>query len=229
MVMLRLHGYPVSNYFNAVRASLIEKGAPFEVVMERASQDDAFLRRSAMGKIPYLETNQGCIAETVSILEYIEDTAPGLPLYPSDTFARAKVRQVMNIIQVYIDTPMRTLFPGVFMGGSNAPETVGATRFVLDRAIAALCRILTPDPFLMGPVPTHADFLAFYTFDLGERVFSHVYGESLLERIPGVPQWFAMMQIRPSTQIVQSDFSPAFAAYLRDRNAAWREPELALS
>src|SRR3546814_8444654 len=50
---LRLHGYPVSQYFNAARAALIEKGTDFQVIPTRAAQDDAFLAHSAMGKIPY--------------------------------------------------------------------------------------------------------------------------------------------------------------------------------
>src|SRR3546814_11435296 len=68
---LRLHGYPVSQYFNAARAALIEKGTDFQVIPTRAAQDDAFLAPSAMGKIPYLVTPHGSIAETVAILEYI--------------------------------------------------------------------------------------------------------------------------------------------------------------
>src|SRR3546814_2582987 len=39
---LRLHGYPVSQYFNAARAALIEKGTDFQVIPTRAAQDDAF-------------------------------------------------------------------------------------------------------------------------------------------------------------------------------------------
>ena len=72
----RLHGHPVSNYFNTVFAALIEKDASFEIVQVGASQDEAFLARSPMGKIPYLETAQGCIAETVAIVEYLEDEIP---------------------------------------------------------------------------------------------------------------------------------------------------------
>lgn len=222
---LVLHGYPVSNYFNAARAALIEKGVDFTIVPTRATQDDAFLARSAMGKIPYLETPEGCIAETVAILEYLEDSLLGAPLHPADAFDRARVRQVMNIVQLYVETPLRSLFPGVFMGGANAPETVAAARPVIDRAMRALSHLVTPSPFLLGGRLTHADLFAFYTFDIGERVMRFTYGASLIAAVPGLGDWFVVMAQRPSTRIVLADFHPAFAAYLLDKAAAWHEPE----
>jgi glutathione S-transferase len=222
---LVLHGYPVSNYFNSVHAALIEKGADFTVVPTRASQDDAFLARSAMGKIPYLRTPDGCIAETVAILEYIEETVAGVPLYPADAFERARARQVINIVQVYVEAPLRSLFPGVFMGGENAPQTVAAVRTVVDRATRALGHLIAPDPFLMGARLTYADLFAFYTVDVGERVMRFSYGVSLLDSVAGLRDWYDTMAMRPSSRAVLADFTPAFAAYLRDKGAAWHEPE----
>lgn len=222
---LALHGYPVSNYFNAARAALIEKGAAFTVVPTRAAQDDAFLAQSAMGKIPYLRTDEGCIAETVAILEYIEEAVPGVPLYPSDAFERARARQVINIVQVYVEAPLRSLFPGVFMGGVNAPETIAAVRPVVDRAMRALDNLVRPAPFLLGAQLTHADLFAFYSFDVGERVMQFSYGASLLDSIADLRDWYAMMATRSSSRTVLADFTPAFAAYLRDKAAAWHEPE----
>lgn len=223
---LRLHGHPVSNYFNAVRGALIEKGVAFEVVVEGARQDDAFLARSAMGKIPYLETPHGCIAETVAILDYLEEAGGGIALLPGDPFARAKVRQVVNIVQVYVEAPLRTLFPGVFMGSSNAPGTIAAARLVLDRAMRALGHLAEPNPFLLGETLTIADLFAFYTFDIGERVARFSWDSSLLDQVPGLRGWFDRMAARSGSRAVLADFDTAFAAYLRDKAAAWREPEL---
>src|SRR3546814_9424311 len=83
---LRLHCYPVIQYFNAARAALIEKGTDFQVIPTRAAQDEAFLAHSAMGKIPYPVTPHGSIAETVAILESIEETSGRIPLYPAAAF-----------------------------------------------------------------------------------------------------------------------------------------------
>jgi len=189
---IALHGYAVSNYFNAARAALIEAGVAFSVVPTRASGDEAFLAQSAMGKIPFLRTPQGCIAETVAILEYIEDALGGDPLYPADPFARARVRQVINVVQVYVEVPLRGLFPGVFMGGVNAPEAIAGTRSVVERAMRALGRLVTLSPFLMGEAITHADLFAYYALDVGERVWQFTYGTSLLDSVVGLRAWHAM-------------------------------------
>lgn len=223
---LVLHGYPVSNYFNAARAVLIEKGADFTVIPTRAAQDDAFLTASAMGKIPYLRTPHGCIAETVAILEYVEDSMPGMPLYPADAYERARARQIINIVQLYVEVPLRSLYAGVFMGGANTPDMIAAVRPVVDRAMRALSHLVTPAPFLLGGQLTHADLFAFYHFDLGERVMQFTYGASLLDAVEGLREWHETMAARPSTRAVLADFHPAFAAYLRDKGAAWHEPEL---
>src|SRR3546814_19949660 len=88
-------------------------------------------------KIPYRVTPNGSIAETVGILEYMEETSGCIPLYPADAFGRARARQVINIAQVYIEAPLRSLFPGVFMGGVNDPATIAAVRPLVERAMRA--------------------------------------------------------------------------------------------
>lgn len=223
---LRLHGYPVSNYFNTARAALIEKGLSGDFVPTRAEQDEAFLSVSPMGKIPYLMTEQGGIAETVAILEYLEDIQPEPPLLPADPFARARVRQVVNIVQVYVEAPLRSLFPGVFMGGKNEPLVVASARPTIERGMRALSYLVAPRPFLMGGELTLADLFAFYTFDVGDRLTRFVYDWSLLGSLPGLRDWHGMMAGRASSRVVLADFATAFEAYLRDKGAAWREPEM---
>src|SRR5690554_7676372 len=63
-LMLRLHGFAVSNYFNMVKLALLEKGIPFEINTVRGNQSPEFLAISPRGKVPCLETEQGFINET---------------------------------------------------------------------------------------------------------------------------------------------------------------------
>jgi glutathione S-transferase len=219
---LRLHGYPVSNYFNAVRAALIEQQRDFDIVLVRASQDPAFLARSPMGKIPVLETPSGWISETVAILEYLEDTGPAVPLHPGDPFLRARARQAMNIVQMYVEAPVRSLFPGVFGQASNAPELVESVRQMLVRAIGALERLHPSSTFLLGPEPGMADLFAYYSVDIADRVTRYVYGQSLLHQSEALRAWFDRMGQRASTQVVMGDFEIAFKEYLAEKNSPYR-------
>lgn len=219
---LRLHGYPVSNYFNIAHAALLEKQATFEVVSLRASREPHFLALSPMGKIPVLETPHGWLAETIAILEYLEDTIDSPTLYPTDAFLRARARQIINIVQMYVEVPARSLFPGVFSSGTNSMSAVNAARETLDRSTAALNRIARPAPFLLGAALSYADLFAFYCLDIAERVTRFVYGRSILAELPAWAGWSERIAARDSTRAVLADFHPAFAAYLADHKAAYR-------
>jgi glutathione S-transferase len=218
---LRLHGYPVSNYFNIARAALIEKGVAFEVVIIRASQSPEFLAANPMGKIPILETPQGWVAETVAILEYLEDTLAVPALHPAEPYQRARGRQIINVVQMYVEAQIRVLFPGVFLGSRNADATIDAARLVLDRAVQALSRLMTPNPYLLGASLSHADLFAFYCLDIADRVTRSVYGRSLTSQIGGLADWSRCMANRRSTHVVFADFYPAFAKYLAGHAAAY--------
>lgn len=218
---LRLHGYAVSNYFNIAHAALIETGRDFALITRRASQEPEFLQVSPMGKIPVLETPQGWIAETVAILGYIEDTMPSPTLHAQDSFLRARERQVMNIVQIYVEAPVRSLFPGTFLGGTNTPDAIQAARATLDRATSALRQLVSPRPFLLGESISYADLYAYYCLDIAERVTGFVYDRSILAEL-GLQAWSAHMTQRHSTQTVLASFEDAFSGYLADKQAAYQ-------
>src|SRR3546814_5749283 len=107
-------------------------------------------------------TPDGCLAETVAILEYLEDAIDGPALYPADPFARARARQLINVVQMYVEVPVRSLFLGVFADGANSDATVASVRTTLDRATEALRRLTAPSPWLRGDAFCLAAIFAFY-------------------------------------------------------------------
>jgi len=108
--MLKLHGFPVSNYTNMVELALLEKGLPFKYVLTFPEPTPAFLARSPRGKVPFLDTPQGFINEASVILEYLEDVDPTRRLLPEQPQARATVRALMKEIELYIELPARSCF-----------------------------------------------------------------------------------------------------------------------
>lgn len=221
MTGLRLLGYPVSNYVNIVRAALLEKDLPFEFVETRASQETAFRALSPLGKIPVLETGEGCLTETVAILDYLDDAFPDVLLRPANPFECARGRQTINIIQLYVEAQVRQLFAGVFMGGTNLPSTVTSVRPMLDRATAALSHLLAPRPFFLGDRPGQVDLFAYYNLDIADRVTRFVYDRSIIDEIGGLADWTSAMQVRASTRLVTADFEASFLTYLAAHGAAY--------
>ncbi len=68
--MLRLHGFSSSNYYNAVKLALLEKGLEFDEVLTYTGADEhhqpEYLEKSPLGKVPCLETDDGFISESRS-------------------------------------------------------------------------------------------------------------------------------------------------------------------
>lgn len=220
-----LHGHSVSNWFNCARAAMIEKGMDGRFVPVSASAEPEFLEQSAMGKVPWLETARGGLAETVAILEFLEETVDGPALMPTGAFERGRVRQIVNIAQVYIEVPMRALYPCTFMGEDAALAPMDSSFETAGRAMRALDRLCEFAPFLHGNSLTLADLVAFYVFEVANRVAWHLRKESLFDGRPCFQQWDAVMRQRESTRVVLADFAPAFAEYRRAKGAAFDEAQ----
>ena len=90
---IKLYGFPISNYYNVVKAVMIEKGMDFEEVLVKPSQDADYLGQSPMGKVPCMETQQGFLTETGVMLDYLDSLGEGPTLFPADAFAKAFARR----------------------------------------------------------------------------------------------------------------------------------------
>ena len=64
---------------------------------EQASEEHVS-KRNVMAQVPAFEVGGDIIAQSLAILEYIEETADGHALLPKSPIQRAKVREICNII-----------------------------------------------------------------------------------------------------------------------------------
>jgi maleylacetoacetate isomerase len=122
-----------------VRWALAVKGVPFTSVpvnILAGEQMSAEHRaRNPMAHVPALWIDGRCLAESVSIIEYLEETRPAPALYPREPWARARVRQVVELINSGIQ-PLQNL---VVLGHrSKDPEEQKAwAHFFNERGLAA--------------------------------------------------------------------------------------------
>ncbi|WP_461521759.1 glutathione S-transferase family protein [Porticoccus sp.] len=195
--MLKLYGFHVSNYFNMVKLALLEKGFEFEEIRTYPSQEPQFLNMSPMGKVPCLEAREGCLTETSVILEFLEDVIPEVPLLPADPFARAKVRELMKVCELYIELPSRRLYNGVFYGGNNSQQTIDEVRPQVERGLKALAKLAHFNPYLAGKDFSYADIVAYHTFGAVERTMQVVYGWNVMDEVPGLRGWRETVASRP--------------------------------
>ena len=159
--MLKLCGFAVSNYYNKVKIALLEKGIPFEEEHVLPSQDPAMLARSAMGKMPFLDFGNGqTLTESQVLLEYLEDAYPDKPLYPRDPLARARNRELITHMELYLELPARRLYRAAFFGGTVSDETKQLVNKELERGVRAFMKIAKFSPWVAGAEFTAADCAA---------------------------------------------------------------------
>ena len=202
--MLKLCGFPASNYHNKAKLVLLEKGIAFEEKMVYPSKDPAHLENSPMGKLPYLETAAGKLRESQVIVEYLEDVYPEKPLYPRDAFARARCRELIHFMELYIELPARRLYSAALFGGSATDELKNEVAAQLDKGARAFSRLTCFGPYLLGADFTVADIVAGMHFPLVSVVSNQLFGRDVLEPVGDLKPYLKMLAARPHFQAVSA-------------------------
>ncbi len=212
--MLKLHGVAISNYYNIVKQTLLEKGMEFEEIHTPPSQEAAFLAKSPMGKIPCLETARGFISESQAIIEYLEETQPTPGLYPADAYERAKTREIIKYAELYLDAPARRLLGHVFFGAPLSQEAHEQTRPAIEKGLAAFKRLARYEPWVAGKDFSHADIVLLHVMGLVLAILKPVYDWDLLTDEPELAAWMQRAGAREHSQTVLAAQQLALQAFM---------------
>jgi len=110
MVAYTLHGYFRSTTSWRVRIVLNLKGLDYDVVpvhlLREGGQQysDAYQTLNPVGEVPSLEVRGeggevvACLAQSVAIMEFLEERHPEPPLLPSEPLLRAQTRQLVEVV-----------------------------------------------------------------------------------------------------------------------------------
>jgi len=213
--MIRLLGSPISNYYNKVKLALLEKGVPFEEDATcTPSQKEEFVARSPMGKVPFLELDGGRrLAESQVIAEYLEEAYPQKPLLPRDLFERAKVRELVAVMELHVELVARRLYGEVFFGRPPlSTEARAAAEKDLAKGVRALKALVRFEPYIAGKELTVADCAAFVHLPLASLTSKIAFGRDVLEDIAPLKPYLRMVGERPAFAKVNADRKAAQAA-----------------
>ena len=212
--MLKLCGMHTSNYHNKVRIALFEKGVPFEEDAGcHPSQNDDWLARSPVGKVPILELDGGRrIAESEVICEYLEDAYPQKPLLPKDAYERAKARELITFVELHLELVARRAYGPLFFGGKPlSDDAKKAIEKDLLKGIRGFKGLVKFSPYLAGKDLTLADCAAFVSLPLVSLVTKHAFGRDFLDELPQVKPYLKMLSERPVFAKVNEDRKKAQA------------------
>jgi len=199
-----LYGATYSVYTRIARLALEEKGVSYDLVevdvFAPGGAPPDHLRRQAFGRIPAFEHDGFRLYETCAIAGYVDEAFPGPPLMPDEARERARVRQVVSILDSYAYRP---LVWDVYVERVRAHTLCRVSdeariAAALDRAetcLRALSALRADAEWLAGVQFTLADLHAapmVALFCLAPE------GAALLGRIPGWAAWWERIQARPS-------------------------------
>ena len=163
---LVLHNYWRSSASHRVRIALGLKGLAFEyVVVNIVKQDqfaDAYRAKNPMQQVPALEITEDdgsvvTIAQSLPIIEYLEERFPERPLLPKSLVARARTRALAEIVNSGIQ-PLQNLTTTKAVKKFGGDEAVWPQAFIASGLTAyALLAAETAGAFSVGDVPTIAD------------------------------------------------------------------------
>jgi glutathione S-transferase len=220
--MIRLHGFATSNYYNVPKLALLEKDIAFEEVLSYTGvgpdYNPEYLDKSPLGKVPALETAEGFISESRAILEYLERAHPEPSLLPATPFGVAKVQELSQFIELYFELVARRLIPNLLGGTQPDPEVLKDVEASLRKAVAALPKLSTFEPFAYGDQFTLADIAAILNLPIVRSVSKAFLGRDILSEVPGLDAYSMRMEERPHVKKIRADAAadrPAFMAHLK--------------
>ncbi len=209
--MVKLYGHPISNYYNIVKLGLLEKGVDFEEIVIGTEKTEELLSKSPAGKIPFLVTDEGILTETDVILEYIDATFEGPSFFPADSFAKAKVRELMKHMELYVELPARRLYGAAFQGKPISDQEKEAVKPLLEKGFATVKALAKFDPYIAGKELTFADFYSQYSLALATRVTKVVYGWNSMNDMPELKVLLAELGEREAAKKVAEDMIKALS------------------
>lgn len=210
-----LYGLSRSVYTRIVRLALEEKGVRYmfeEVeIFGPAGVPAEHLARQPFGRIPAFAHNGFMLYETGAIARYVDEAFAGTRLQPQEPHARARMNQVIGIVDSYAYRPM---IWGVFVArivapeeGSPPDEQLVAESLAKSRTCCrALDEILGSNRYFAGDDITLADIHALPVmlyFAMTEE------GRDTLSAHPHLLAWLDAMAARASVQRTKGKFELA--------------------
>jgi glutathione S-transferase len=187
-----------------VRIFLAEKGIEVPKVQvdiaKAENRKPPFLEKNPMGGLPVLELDDGtCIAESVAICRYFEETQPEPPLLGTDARDRALVEMWQRRLELEVALPIMQCFRNThaFFEGRipQVPEYGEVCRSSAEKRLVWLDGELATRPFVARERFTIADITALVGIDFGRVVGIRIQPEQ-----KHLQRWHEAVSNRPSAK-----------------------------
>lgn len=206
MADITLLGLRISVYTRIARLALEEKGIDYELREVDIFADDGppadYLALNPFGTIPTLLHGDFVLYETAAINRYLDEISPGTSLQPSVPVERARMNQIIGMLDNYCYRPMvwdvyvqRVVVPTA--GGVADEARIAAALPGLRRLLEQLEHWRGEGGHLVGEELTLADL---HLYPMLSYFIQTPEGVRMVGSLPNLQHWLRSMRLRDSVR-----------------------------
>ena len=199
---ITVYGIPGSPFLRSVEVALKEKNVSYQLhaLAPGEQKQPGYLARHPFGRVPAFEHDGFALYETQAIVRYLDEIFPVPPLTPGNPKQRARMNQVIGIIEWYFfpkaaaPIAFNRIIGPKLLGLPTDEAAIAEAMPMAETCFAVLDEILGDSPYLTGDSVSIADILLAAQFDLlcDTPEGSELIGGTRLE------PWLQRMLSRPS-------------------------------
>ena len=200
-----VYGIPGSPFLRGVEIALKEKGADYRLqpLAPSESKSPEHLKRHPFGRIPSFEHDGFSLYETQAIIRYLDQVFPEPPLTPDDPRQRARMNQIIGIIEWYFfpkaaaPIAFQRIIGPVLLGLPTDEKVISDAMPMAQTCFAELDRLLGNQDYLAGDRISIADIMLGAQLDLlsetpeGAQLMAGTRLVAWLERLKSRPSFLA--------------------------------------
>lgn len=210
---MKLYNMYLSNFASRCRLAIYEKGVKIDIspIPGGDLKSAEYRKIYPLGKTPSLDADGVVIGESEVINEFLEDRFPVPALLPKDPIGRARSRMVSRFHDLYLEPPMRALFPQLAAAEKD-------TKLVAEKLAEIATRLdqieaMIQAPYAVGSQFTLGDCALAPTFFFLNIVLPTLGAKGPLDGRPKLAAWWAKVQEREAVKKVLGEQQEAMVAF----------------
>ena len=201
---MKLYESPMAPNPRRVKIFLAEKGVEVESVnvdlQKGENLADDFLVKNMFAKVPVLELDDGtCIAESVAICRYIEETHPDPPLFGTSALEKAMIEMWQRRVEIYLTMAVSAAFrnlTGFYKDREKVVKEWGEVSFEnAENVYKKFDAHLGQNPYFVGEKFSIADITGLCTIDFAKFIKLEIKDDQ-----KNLARWYEEISSRPSAQ-----------------------------
>ncbi len=215
---MKLYGSLVSPYVARVVLAARVKGLdlPAEAPPGGGVKSPEYLRINPMGKMPALEADGKFLAESMVIIEYLDEAQPAKPLLPQDPIERGHARLLARITDLYLMSHTGALFRNMNPAQRNQAD-VDTGLQGLRKSMGDIEHYMSGKGYALGQSMGYADCAMLPCFLMLHAMLPGFGVTAPFEGRPRLTEWWQTMHNDAIGKPFISDYTTAWQAFMAQR------------